>query len=269
MNIVCLDGKYLPEDQATIPINDRGFLFGDGLFTTILVRDGRPFFLKAHIKQLLRQCAELKITPPQIHEEAISTLIEKNQATSGSWRLKIVITAGNGPERALPSREFGHLLLTLTPYTPPPEKPLELAVYPHPIDHSHARIKSLAFLNRFTVMEYAHEQGADDAITQSADGVLLESAFGNLFWIYEGTIYTPDPALPLYFGVTLSEFLKQTELPVRYGRWKVDEIPEEGSLFRTNSLTLIRPIARIGDYHFKLGSTSGHKKKGLKAPFVL
>ncbi len=253
MNIVCLDGKYLPEDQATIPINDRGFLFGDGLFTTILVRDGRPLFLKAHIKQLLRQCAELKISPPQIDEETITTLIEKNQATSGSWRLKIVITAGNSPDLALSSREYGHLLLTLTSYTPPPEKPLELVLYPHPIDHSHARVKSLAFLDRCTVMEYAREQGADDAVTQSADGVVLESAFGNLFWIYEGTIYTPDPALPLYYGVTLSQVLEQTELPVRYGRWRVDEIPEEGSLFRTNSLTLIRPIARVGNYIFRSG----------------
>ena len=254
MNIVYLDGEYLPENLATIPINDRGCLFGDGLFTTILVRGGRPIFLKAHIKQLLRQCAELKITPPQINEETISALIEQNRATAGSWRLKIVITAGNSPELSLSSREYGHLLLTLKPYTPPPEKPLELVLYPHPIDHSHARIKSLAFLNRFYVMEYGREHGADDAVTQTEDGTLLESAFGNLFWVYEGTIYTPDPALPLYFGVTLAQFLENTELPVRYGRWKVAEIPEEASLFRTNSLTLIRPIACVGNRCFKLRS---------------
>jgi len=51
--IVFLNGNFLPEAEAVIPINDRGFLLGDGLFETMRVVNGRPFRMAQHLEKKL------------------------------------------------------------------------------------------------------------------------------------------------------------------------------------------------------------------------
>lgn len=249
--IVFLDGNYLPEEKASIPVSDRGFLFGDGLFTTLLVKAGKVHLFHPHLEGLQQQCHALKITPPQITELMVERLIAENNATEGTWRLKIVLTGGNNPELMLPQRACGHLLMTLKPYTPP-TAPLKLAIFPHSCATSQAHLKSLSFLERLVIMDYAHQNRCDDAITMTQDKILLETAFGNIFWIYNKVLYTPEPTLPLYFGMTLTHYIENSSLPVCYGRWRLEEIPDGALVFRTNSLSLVQPIVQIGKRNFLL-----------------
>ncbi len=62
--IVFLNGKFLPEAEAVVPLNDRGFLLGDGLFETVRVAKGRPFRLAQHLERLVRGAEFLKINLP-------------------------------------------------------------------------------------------------------------------------------------------------------------------------------------------------------------
>ncbi len=59
-----LNGNFLPEAEAVIPINDRGFLLGDGLFETMRVVNGRPFRMAQHLERLTRGLDFIKIKLP-------------------------------------------------------------------------------------------------------------------------------------------------------------------------------------------------------------
>jgi branched-subunit amino acid aminotransferase/4-amino-4-deoxychorismate lyase len=246
------EGCFVPEEEAKIPLSDRGFQFGDGAFATIQVRDGVPLFLETHLEQLKKQCLSFNLVMPTVDPESIEELIELNQAHQGIWRLKIFVTGGDGTEGRLPKRE-GRVVIFLKPFSPLPFKPLKMGTFSIPYYSCHASFKSLAHLNRFYVMEEAYCQGADDCVTLTEKGYILEAAFGNLFWIKEKTLMTPDPALPLYFGVTIKNILKLAQelgFEIKYVKLPLTELPKEAAAFRTNTMQGIRPIAQIGEALF-------------------
>lgn len=248
MSIVYFDGSFLPEEKASIPVTDRGFLFGDGAYATIQIREGTPLFLERHLERLKTQCKGFNLEMPPLSLREIDRLIECNQAEEGIWRLKIVVSGGDLPDYRLPKRK-GRVLAFLSPFAKPPSHPLKLGVFSHPFSACHASFKSLAHLNRLYVMEEAMRQGFDDSITLTEGGVVLEASFGNLFWVVGSTLYTPSPELPLYFGVTIERVLESAEeagFKVEKTKTPLLHLPQEGVYFRTNSMGGVRPIKQIG-----------------------
>jgi 4-amino-4-deoxychorismate lyase len=250
MSIVYFEGAFMPQEEARVPVTDRGFLFGDGAYATIRVENGEPQHLEVHLERLEEQCRSFGLEMPPVG--SIQELIRLNQAEEGVWRLKVIVTGGDDPAPYLPNRQ-GRLLLTLERYEPPASTPLRLGVFPYPFHLCHASFKSLAHLNRYYVMEEARRQGLDDCVTVTEGGIVLEAAFGNLCWIVDRTIYTPSRDLPLYFGVTLTQFIEE-KIGEGYVAQEVEipleELPEEARYFRTNTMGGVRPIAEIGGRSF-------------------
>ncbi len=254
MGFVFLDGKLVEESQAMISVHDRGFLLGDGVYSTIQVRDGRPLFLDRHFERLEKQAKAIHLTTPSLRYEDVEAFIQANKANVGIHRMKIIVTGGMDPQMRLPKRAYGHHIMTIKPFIPSPYAPLNLAIFPLPVSLCHASYKSLAHLNRYYVMEYACQQGCDDAVTLSEKGILLEASFGNLLWITDKGVFTPEPTLSLHYGVTLSVLVEQLELqkiPVHYVQSTIEEIPSDAAVFRVNSMSKIRPIQRIGSKIFE------------------
>jgi branched-subunit amino acid aminotransferase/4-amino-4-deoxychorismate lyase len=248
MSFVYYEGAFLPEEEARVPVTDRGLLFGDGAYATIQVRNGTPLFLETHLERLEEQCLSFNLQMPSLKKTAVYELIRLNSALEGIWRMKIIVTGGDDPAFYLPERT-GRLLMTLKPFEPPPMKPLEIGIFPRPFHICHATYKSLAHLNRLYVMQEARRQGVDDCLTLTEKGIVLETAFGNLCWVLGKTLYTPSRALPLYFGVTLTKLIegaKRQGYRVEEVAFKLEELPCEGAYFRTNSLGGVRPICSIG-----------------------
>lgn len=249
MRIVYFEGAFMPETEAKIPITDRGFLFGDGAYATIQVNDGSPRFLTTHLVRLEEQCSAFGLHMPSISSDVVQELIRLNRAEEGIWRLKVIVTGGDQPDYCLPARE-GRMLMTLVPYDPPPFKPLKIGIFPYPFSLCHASFKSLAHLNRFYVMEEARRQGMDDCLTLTETGIVLEAAFGNIFWVVEDRLFTPSRSLPLYFGVTITKVLekaKEEGYQVEEVELTLEELPDEAAFFRTNSMGGVRPICQIGN----------------------
>lgn len=257
MTIVYYEGRFLPEAEALLPISDRGFQHGDGVYATIQVREGVPLFFKSHYKQLQAQCRAFHLDMPPFEEGVVDALIQHNRALEGIWRMKIFVTGGDSPENRLPERQ-GRVLIVLKPFVPLPFKPLSLGIFPIPYWSCHASFKSLAHLNRFYVMEEAHKQGVDDCITLTESGHVLEASFGNLIWVREKTVFTPDPSLPIYFGVTVRNVVgiaQELGFQIAYSRAPLSEIPYDSVAFRTNTMQGVRPIAQIGERAFPFNPT--------------
>lgn len=244
MRWVYLNDHYSLETEAFIPITDRGFLFGDGVFSTIKVTEGKALFLEEHLRRLEQDASSIGILWPNIDQKIIDELVERNQAFEGDWRLKIVLTGGHISSLCLAERQYGSLLITLAQYQDVPKARISLRAYPFPIMGKNAQIKTLSYFERLRVKHFALEQRCDDAITFDGNGYILETAFSNLFWIRGEEYYTPSPNLPLYYGVSiqlLEKKLTEEGIKFNYVNEGLDAILGKNHVYTINSMQGIQP----------------------------
>lgn len=242
MRWVYLNHSCVREHEAFIPISDRGFLFGDGVFTTIKVSNGRAELLLEHLLQLQQDARQLSIECPLITNSQVEELIRCNEAFRGTWRLKVIITGGKEKSLGVPVR-LGSLYMTLEPYDSPLQETLRVGVYPYSISGSISRLKTLSYLERLNVRQFALNNGYDDAVTLDAQGHLLETSFGNIFWKYEEEYYTPSPDLPLYYGVSIQQLEKRLQLEgikLHFIEQKLENLSQEAEFFSISSLSSAR-----------------------------
>ena len=252
MGIVFCNGQFLPRDELKIPFTDRGFLFGDGVFTTLRVTNGVTEHLDLHLKRLQENCRDLNIEFPTIDPTWVPELANRNEAHQGIWRLKIIITGGDLPHLDLAPRPYGYLIMNLTHFQPPPI-PYKLTLCPSPVLRPVSHIKSLSYLDRLWVVEEAKKKGFDDAITTTSEGFLLEAAFSNIFWRHKETLYTPDGRLPLLSGIALSVVKKGAKalgMRVQEVRATLEDIPPDSQVFICNSMVRFHSVERIQDKVF-------------------
>lgn len=247
MRWVYLDNSFVQEHEAFVPITDRGFLFGDGVFTTVKVENGVPELLQEHLLRLKEDAEQLSIDCPRVDSILIEELIKRNQAFNGTWRLKIIVTGGCEKGLCLPTRK-GSLLMTLQPYQVEEKKVLRVVVYPYPVGGMSARLKTLSYVERLSARQYALDRGCDDAITVDGSGNVLEVSFGNIFWKNEGAYFTPSRNLPLYYGVSIQQLEKNLEsdgIKLNLVERKIDNLSAETELFSINSLQGIKSLKKF------------------------
>jgi 4-amino-4-deoxychorismate lyase len=243
LTFVSLNGQIVPMEEAKLPVTDRALLYGDGLFTTLRVRNGRAECLSLHLERLEAHCRALNIRPP--HFSPIDPLIRANGATTGTWRLKILVTGGQSPALHLPQRQSGALLMLLTPFQEL-LGPSTLCLYPEPIQRPLAKLKTLAYLDRLFIKEYATQKNCDDAIVTTSRGYWLETAFSNLFWRLDDRLLTPHQEQPLLTGIALT-LVRQaaSSLGMRVEPVLAKKVPREAQLYQCNSLSAIRPVISV------------------------
>lgn len=248
-SIVFLNGKFLPENEAVIPVSDRGFLFGDGIFTTIKVDQGHPQFLAQHLKKFEEDCNAIGIVPQKVSEEMIIKLIESNRAVEGVWRLKLLMTGGSDPGIGLERRQAGQFLMTIKPYAVQVSTS-RLVSYPYPVSYPLGRFKSLSYMDRLWLADYAFKRGFDDALVHDEAGRVLETSIANIFWRIGKDLFFPDSSLLFYHGVTLHMILLAAEslgMVLYPMRAKLDEISDNAQFYLCNSLKGIVPVTAINE----------------------
>lgn len=243
MSWVFLNGQFLLEREASIPITDRAFLFGDGVFTTIRLYDGQLECWQDHVKRLEEHCQQLNLLCPSLELEWIKELVYRNQAFKGLWRLKVLITGGSSTQLTLPQRQ-GQLLITLKPVSFQTTS-CRLCLYPYSIEGPLSGIKSLAYLQRLMVADYAAQRGYDDALVLSNNKQPVEASFSNLIWFYQGNLWMPPSSLPYFSGLFLNAIIKKLPYVIYDFEGTLEDIPSEAHLYLANSLYHLRPIIEI------------------------
>jgi 4-amino-4-deoxychorismate lyase len=245
--MVYIHDTFLPAEEAKISLFNRGFLYGDGIFTTVRVSQGKPQFLESHLKKLRQQCDFIKLSCPRFDPEVIPEMIRLNHAQEGTWRLKILaVCAEDEAPRLLPvRRSMG--ILTMAPYEGGYAQPVRLGIYPFPVASSLAKVKSLAYLERLRIKDYAIAQGVEDALVFSSEKAPLETAFANIFWKDDHGLHFPHPTLPFYEGVIFEKVVQWAQeegYPVHY---ELSENSLKGSqVYICNSMIGLCPVEEIG-----------------------
>jgi branched-subunit amino acid aminotransferase/4-amino-4-deoxychorismate lyase len=250
--VVFLNGNFVSDADAVVPLNDRGFLLGDGLFETTRVASGRPFRLAQHLERLMRGADFFKIKPPFSNKEIqrfAGELIEKNGLSEAV--LRVTLTRGPG-SRGYSANGASQptFALTLHPLPPQPgEEPLQWSLvtssFRIPASDALAAFKSTSKVLNILARAEAEAKGADEALLLNTNGEVAETAGGNLFWVYHDKICTVPTGRGVLPGITRAvvlEICQALELETNKRVIKPEMLRNAEGIFVTQSALGIVPV---------------------------
>jgi branched-chain amino acid aminotransferase len=266
MSLSYWNGRIVPAEEVRIPPGDAGFLFGDGLFETLRVDQGRARDVEAHLDRLFAGLRRVRIDPPEKRpalERAIAEVAEA--APHPVARLRITITQGSD---GCPTR-----LIITSPYGPPDERSYREGVTAHllpdhRIDSSSplAGLKSLCFqLNRLA-LHIAESHGAFEALLMNERGRLTEGSRSNVAVVFPDGVFTPpknDGCLP---GTVRRRLLEKGALK----EWPIapEDLATASEVLLMNSLIGVLPVSRVSGREVPVGPTAARLREiyeeGLK-----
>lgn len=198
---VSLNGRILPASGACIPVSDRGFLLGDGVFETIRVRHRAPVAPERHLARLAEGLKVLHFGPlPLDPRRILADLLDASAVADGVVRL--TVSRGPGPRGALPPANPTPTILATVAAALPVVTPARL-VTARSTRRNHlsplARIKTISYGDSLLARIEADAALADDAVLLNTEGRVAETAIANLVFRLGDVWLTPpvaDGALP-------------------------------------------------------------------------
>ncbi|MEI9891611.1 MAG: aminotransferase class IV [Caulobacteraceae bacterium] len=227
-----------------IPIDDRGFLLGDGLFETVLFKAGQPVLWEAHVERLGRGCAALGLPLPdgrRLESEARRVIADRRLGSARA-AVRLTWTAGSGGRGlARPEPPTPRLAISAAA-APRPETPASVVVSTvrRNARSPSARLKTLSYVDNVLARREAEGAGADEALMLNTAGHAACATAANIFWIVDGRLYTPSLGCGVLDGVLRAKVLSSASVnEVRAG---LDAVLQAEAAFLTNSLIGIRTI---------------------------
>ena len=200
MTKVYFNGEFYNEDAVPITFKSRAFRYGDGMFETIKIINGKAIFLENHVIRIKKGLSTLQITIPDILEiEKLNTVIldlaKKNGIQKGGFGRLIVWRESEG--RYMPENDNASYLIELTPY---PNNLFVLSKSGKSIDIYQEIRKQTNIIGQYKSLNsqlnvlaavHARNKGVDDNLICNEDGLIIETTNSNVFIVSNGTLYTP------------------------------------------------------------------------------
>jgi len=249
--VVYLNGSYVPAEQAVVSVDDRGFLFADGIYEVIRVYRGRPFRLEEHLRRLADGVAALRIPfrDPAGLAGIADRLLEENGLRDGDAVLYIQVTRGAAPRaHAFPPADVPPtVFVSARPFTPYPAEHYERAVTVPDTRWSRCDIKSVSLLPNVLANQRAKEAGAFEALFVR-DGIVIEGSHSNLFGVFGGTLVTYPACNYILAGITRAcvlELAAELGIPAREGPIPFETLWEADELFLSGTTTELMPVVEV------------------------
>jgi branched-subunit amino acid aminotransferase/4-amino-4-deoxychorismate lyase len=236
-----------------VPLDDRGLLLGDGLFETLLWRDGGLVLAEAHHARMAAGAGVLGLPAPDwvAFKACAVSAVEAAELGGGRAAVRVTFTAGSGG-RGLdrPEPPAPRLFATAAP-SPRPQGPASLIVagvrrnQASPV----SRLKSLAYLDNVLARREARAAGADEAVMLNTAGEIACAAAANLFWISGGALVTPAAETGRLDGIMARQVTAaagRLGLAVREVREGAEALEAAEAIFLTSSLIGVRPAHLLG-----------------------
>ena len=251
---VYLNGKFMPIAEAYIPVLDRGFIFGDGVYEVIPVYSKRAFRLAEHLKRLQSSLDGIRLPNP--HNEAewtklINELIARNP--SEDQYLYLHITRGVAKrDHAFPQPAVTPTVFMMSsPLQHPPAELLKTGVSAvTAIDNRWLRcdIKAISLLPNVLLRQQAVDAGCAETILIRDDSFMTEGAASNIFVVKNGTLLAPPKDNLMLPGITydvILELAAADSIPVQVRKIAKAEIFSADELLLTSSTREVLPITLV------------------------
>ena len=213
MNIVYLNGSFMPKEEATISVMDRGFLLADGIYEVIPVYSGKLFRLKEHLNRLQRSLDAIRLPSPFTQKEwqtILCELVDKNGGGNQAIYLQVTRGVENIRDHRFPDQVKPTIFVMSNPIAKPTDEDLNHTLDNTPgistittkdIRWDRCDIKSISLLPNILLRQQALDAGAQEALLIK-DGYLTEGAASNCFVIKDGVIFTPPKNELILGGIT-------------------------------------------------------------------
>lgn len=259
--IAYLNGQFLPISEAKVPAQDRGFLFGDGVYEVIPVYHKRLFEFEAHLQRLKNSLEATHIVNPMSDgdwQALLQELIDRHPWDNQFLYLQV--TRGIQPQRDhLP--EAG-LTPTVYAYTNP-LKPIPDAIKSkgikvvtlEDIRWLRCDIKAITLLPNIMMKLAAKEQGADDAILIGRDGTVSEGTASNVFIVKDGNLITPPTSHKILPGITrlvIEKIAERHHIPIQERNLSQEDLVNADEIWLTSSTKDALPVCTLN--HRPVGS---------------
>lgn len=256
MTTVYLNGRYVPEAEALIPANDRGFIFGDGIYEVVRAIEGRLFAWEGHAERLANGLAGLRIEAGALASSATlravcEGLLARNALTTGEATIYLQVTRGAAkrvhafpppgtvptvyavasrfvPDRAM--RAHGATAIT----------------YPD-LRWARCDLKTVNLLGPVLARQAAAEAGSYEAILHR-DGLVTEGAATTVFVVRDGVLITTPlstAVLPSITRTVVLDCARALGIPVREEATPLAELPAVDELMVVGTTTDVQPIVAL------------------------
>lgn len=237
-------------------LTNRGFLYGDGFFETMVMRDGRVFFLEAHVERALTALQVLQLQADKAWDlTRLKSLLHQLWKAHGSPKdavFKWMVWRNSEGLYSPVHTQNSHYLIELKPYrSAPAVKPLAyLATTVTNVPSVYSSFKRLSALHYVMAGLEKTNRKADELILTDSYGNLSEATSSGLFWILQDILYTPALETGCVEGVlrkTILKWAKQAAVTVKEIKANASSLPPEATVFTANigGLSLIGQLENV------------------------
>lgn len=254
--IVYLNGEYVDHASACVSVDDRGFLFADGVYEVARVYDGRIFQMQPHLDRMRHGLQQLRIRDDVVDKlaDVAEKLLSENDLRSGDATVYIQVTRGAAPRaHAFPPPETASTVYVIAkPFKNHPEKYWTDGVRAVTVPDtrwSRCDIKSISLLPNVLANQAAKDAGAFEAVFVR-DGVLIEGSHSNLWGVVDGVAMTYERCGYILAGITRNVLLERAHeagVEVREAPLRQADLPRIQELFLSGTTTEVMPVVTLDD----------------------
>jgi D-alanine transaminase len=252
--MIYLNGDWMPIEKAMVPVLDRGFIFGDGIYEFIPVYGRKPFRAARHFARLKRSLGEIGIRNPHTDAEWNALLAEiiakQSFADQGVY---FQVTRGVAArDHAFPKDAKPTVYMMSNPLVTPSAAQLAGGMAcVTAVDNRWHRcdIKSISLLGNVLMRQLAAEHGAIETV-MFRDGFLTEASSSNVFVVKNGTVQAPLKDNLMLHGITLDEVIDLTRaagLPLELRPITAAEVWTADELWLSSSSKEVVAITKLDD----------------------
>lgn len=252
--IVYLNGNFLPIEEASISVLDRGFLFGDGVYEVIPVFNGKLFRAAQHLKRLEKSLAAIEIPLPYTQTqwlELFTNLLHKNEHQGQNQAIYLQVTRGIAERTHFFPEEYQPtVFIQTTTFTPVSLSELSKGAQAITVTDNRwhlCSIKAITLLPNVLASQKAKTQKSKEAIF-IRNNFAIEGTSSNLFIVKNGTLITPALSDELLPGITrelILELARQHHVPYREESISEKDLRNADEIWMTGSLKEVLPITEL------------------------
>lgn len=251
-------GRFVPMDEAVLPVTDWGFTRSDVVYDVVHVHDGAFFRLQDHLDRFERAMARRRLKPAE-DRAAIEAILHRCVALAGLSHAYVAMACSRGRPRVAGSRRpedcDNHLIAYAIPWIDVIPKDVQargahlwIAGTPRVPDASvDPTVKNYQWNDLTSGLLEAHDEGYDTAILFDRDGFLTEGPGFNVFIVSGDRVLTPDRgALQGITRKTVLELCEGLGLEGRVAPITREMLDEADEVFTTTTAGGVMPVSRVG-----------------------
>lgn len=251
-DIVYLNGEFMPIDQARLPVLDRGFIFGDGVYEVVPAYSRHPFRLAEHLKRLQNSLDGIRLANPLTDAEwtrLTHEVIKRNDGDDQSIYYQVTRGAATRAHE-FPLNVKQTVFIMSNPLVTPPREQLEKGV--PCITATDFRwlkcdLKSVSLLGNCLLKQMAVDAGAAEVL-MFRDGYLTEASASNVFIVRNGVLLAPPKNHLILPGITYDvvlELAAANKIPLEMRAVSEQEVRSAQEIWLTSSTKEVLAVTTL------------------------